>query len=493
MAEDIALILQPGDVVAVSGKLGAGKTAFCRALIRTLAKNDTLEIPSPTFTLVQQYDLERFTLAHFDLYRIGNSEELIELGFEDFVRNSVVLVEWPEKAETFLPKNNLWMSIATGDTESKREVEFFGEEQIWQSRLNRTIQIRKFLTESGWPAAKRRFLEGDASTRSYETIHENARSVVFMNAKPPPAEGAIRDEKSYSEIAKLSQSLDSFIAIDQALERAGVRVPKIYNVEKSLGFMILENLGNEPVVKDSKPILERYVVATEVLAFLHGKHWTPEIETSLNESYRLPHYDNEAMLIEVELFLDWFVPFNSQHDASTSSRQKFIDIWEELINKIKDTEKSIVLRDYHSPNLLWQENESHINQVGLIDFQDAVFGPVVYDLVSLVQDARVNVDLSLQERITQHYLNLRSKQGNNLNEIEFTRDFAIVASQRALKILGIFTRLSQRDGKHNYLRHIPRVSQYLAKNLQNESLAELLSLFENENWLNKFENPYEHQ
>ena len=187
--------------------------------------------------------------------------------------------------------------------------------------------------------------------------------------------------------------------------------------------MILENLGNEPVVKDSKPISERYVVATEVLAFLHGKHWTPEIETSLNESYRLPHYDNEAMLIEVELFLDWFVPFNSQHDASTSSRKKFIDLWEELINKIKDTEKSIVLRDYHSPNLLWQVNESHINQVGLIDFQDAVFGPAVYDLVSLVQDARVNVDLSLQERLTQHYLNLRSKQINNLNEIEFTQGF----------------------------------------------------------------------
>ena len=78
-------------------------------------------------------------------------------------------------------------------------------------------------------------------------------------------------------------------------------------------------------------------------------------------------------------------------------------------------------------------------------------------------------------------------------KLNLHRDFAIVASQRALKILGIFTRLSQRDGKHNYLRHIPRVLQYLAKNLQHESLAELLNLFKNENWLNKFENPYEHQ
>ena len=485
LAEDIALILQPSDVVAVVGKLGAGKTTFCRTLIRTLADNDILEIPSPTFTLVQQYDLKRFSVAHFDLYRITKSEELEELGFDDYLSGSVVLIEWPEKAGALLPSNCLWMSIETGNSDSNRIVEFFGDKTTWQNRLNRTLQIRKFLNECGWRAAKRRFLEGDASTRSYEIIHGHSSNVVLMNAKPQPAEVAIRAGKSYSEIAKLSQTLDSFIAIDQALARVGVRVPKIVDSDKKHGLMLLENLGNEPVVEDNLPIRERYYAATEVLAFIHGKNWTNKIEIGPNEFYHLPNYDNEAMLIEVELFMDWFVPFYSQQHVSDEIRDKFLNHWLELFQTIGNSEQSIVLRDYHSPNLLWQKDAASIDQVGLIDFQDAVFGPAIYDLVSLVQDARVDIDNSLQEQLMHHYLSLRSKQGTEKNEIEFMRDFTIVASQRAVKILGIFARLSQRDGKHNYLQHIPRILGYLIKNLRHESQTELRNLFKNENWLNK--------
>ena len=482
LAQDIALITQQGDVIAISGKLGAGKSTFCRELIRTLAANDALEVPSPTFTLVQQYELDRFPVAHIDLYRVSNKDELIELGFEDFIQNSLVLIEWPERAETFLPPESLWISIESEDSGSNRRIGFFGDKKNWQSRLNRSLQIRKFLIESSWQGANRRFLEGDASTRSYEIIQENSRSVVLMNAQPPPMEEAIRDGKTYSEIAHLSQSLDSFIAVDHALKRVGVRVPEIYNFDKSSGFMLLENLGNEPVVKKNKPIEEWYLVAVEVLAFLHKVNWTREIETGPNSQHQLPIYDKAAMLIEVELFLDWYVPHLLKQKVSSETRKIFTDVWTQLIQKLKNTEKSIVLRDYHSPNLLWQEDATDINRVGLIDFQDAVFGPAVYDLVSLVQDARVDIKESLQQRLTQHYLNLRSKQGDGINETEFAKDFAILASQRATKILGIFARLSERDGKHNYLKHIPRIMKYLTQNFTHESLADLKNLFKNEHW-----------
>ena len=483
LAQDIALIAQQGDVIAISGKLGAGKSTFCRELIRTLAANDALEVPSPTFTLVQQYKLDRFPVVHIDLYRVSNKDELIELGFEDFIQNSLVLIEWPERAETYLPSESLWISIGSEDSEVNRKIDFFGEKQIWQSRLNRTLQVRNFLIESGWGLAKRRFLEGDASTRSYETIQVNSRNVVLMNAQPPlPMEEAIRDGKTYSEIAHLSQSLDSFIAVDHALKRVGVRVPEIYNFDKSSGFMLLENLGNEPVVKKDKPIEERYLVAVEVLAFLHKVNWTREIVTGPNTQHQLPIYDNAAMLIEVEMFLDWYVPHLLKQKVSNETRKKFIDVWTQLIQELKNTEKSIVLRDYHSPNLLWQDDATDIDQVGLIDFQDAVFGPSMYDLVSLVQDARVDIEKSLQQRLTHHYLNLRSKQGTEINETEFTKDFAILASQRATKILGIFARLSERDGKHNYLKHIPRIVGYLTENFNHQSLVELKNLFKNEHW-----------
>ncbi|MEM7012789.1 MAG: tRNA (adenosine(37)-N6)-threonylcarbamoyltransferase complex ATPase subunit type 1 TsaE, partial [Verrucomicrobiota bacterium] len=104
-AEDVAMILRPGDVVCLSGDLGAGKSTFARALIRTLADDNALEVPSPTFTLVQSYELPRFDLAHLDLYRLEEPEEIEELGLPDLLQTGAALIEWPELAAEFLPQD----------------------------------------------------------------------------------------------------------------------------------------------------------------------------------------------------------------------------------------------------------------------------------------------------------------------------------------------------------------------------------------------------
>src|ERR1700735_3459116 len=106
-AIDIAAALEPGDLVTLSGDLGAGKTTFARALIRYLAADDTTEVPSPTFTFLQTYELPRFTLVHADLYRLTGAAELAELGFDDLPDGTVVLMEWPDRAAGFLPPNPL--------------------------------------------------------------------------------------------------------------------------------------------------------------------------------------------------------------------------------------------------------------------------------------------------------------------------------------------------------------------------------------------------
>src|SRR5881398_1885397 len=107
LAVDLASVLKPGDLITLSGDLGAGKTTFARALIRHLAGDETIEVPSPTFTFVQSYELPRFTLVHADLYRVGNAAELAELGFDDVPDGAVVLVEWPDRAAGALPTDRL--------------------------------------------------------------------------------------------------------------------------------------------------------------------------------------------------------------------------------------------------------------------------------------------------------------------------------------------------------------------------------------------------
>src|ERR1043165_4861942 len=104
---DIAAALEPGDLVTLSGDLGAGKTTFARAMIRYLADNPDIAVPSPTFPLIQTYDLPRFPVVHADLYRLEGPGELAELGFDDLAKEAVVLLEWPDRAAGFLPPDRL--------------------------------------------------------------------------------------------------------------------------------------------------------------------------------------------------------------------------------------------------------------------------------------------------------------------------------------------------------------------------------------------------
>lgn len=132
--------LKAGDVVALKGGLGAGKTAFARALIRLCLQNPEEEVPSPTFTLVQTYETPEIVLWHFDLYRLeGKEEDILELGWEDAMREGICLVEWPERLGRLLPKNRLEVEIGFDPaSETKRHVILTGH-GTWASRLERMM------------------------------------------------------------------------------------------------------------------------------------------------------------------------------------------------------------------------------------------------------------------------------------------------------------------------------------------------------------------
>ena len=168
---DIAAALEPGDLVTLSGDLGAGKTTFARALIRYLADDPTIAVPSPTFTLMQIYELPPFPVVHADLYRLEGPGELAELGFDDLPKDAVVLLEWPDRAAGFLPPDRLDVAFTLAPQlgPEHRNVRITGYGNF-AARAERIAAIRRFLDATGFAEAERRRIQGDASTRCYERL-----------------------------------------------------------------------------------------------------------------------------------------------------------------------------------------------------------------------------------------------------------------------------------------------------------------------------------
>ena len=141
LADDIAAIARPGDVIALHGDLGMGKSALARAVVRRLAGNPDLEVPSPTFTLLQSYETARFPVHHFDLYRLADPDELIEIGFSDAIGEGLSLIEWPERAGDELPGERLDIVISEGDGFNGRRFSLEAHGAGWAGRLDETFGV----------------------------------------------------------------------------------------------------------------------------------------------------------------------------------------------------------------------------------------------------------------------------------------------------------------------------------------------------------------
>jgi tRNA threonylcarbamoyl adenosine modification protein YjeE len=474
LAVQFAMALEPGDLLTLSGDLGAGKTTFARALIRALASNDQIEVPSPTFTLMQSYDLPRFPLVHADLYRLTGLGELTELGLDDISEDTVVLLEWPDRTGGVLPADrvDVALTLSPNDGSTYRNARLTGHGAL-AGRIERMAAIQRFLKEAGYATAERHRLAGDASTRSYERLTRGGRSVLLMNSPRRPDGPPVRNGKPYSAIAHLAEDVTPFIAMARGLKQRGFSAPEIVAADRTAGLALLEDFGNDFIAggRPPAPIAERYEAAVDVLLALHRQTLPERLPVDANVNYTLPHYDLDAMLIEVELLLDWYLPRLGAQPTSLK-RDSYVALWREVLRPVTDGPHTWVLRDFHSPNLMWLPGRGGIEHVGLLDFQDAVMGSPAYDLASLLQDARVDVPEKMEVALLSHYVRGRLKDAG-FSAPAFAQAYATLAAQRASKILGIFARLDQRDGKPQYLRHLPRVSTYLQRALAHPALAPL--------------------
>lgn len=477
LGEDIAAILQAGDLVLLEGGLGAGKSTLARALIRAIADDDALEVPSPTFTLVQPYPL-RLAIAHLDLYRLGDPSELLELGLDEALASGAALVEWPERGGDFIQGDALAIRL---DDEGDGRRAILTMPGAWAGRIARTLAIRAFLDRSAWPGATRRHLQGDASTRAYErvTLSEDAgghgSSAVLMNAPArqpgPPLPGG----GTYDEVAHRAIDVVPFVAMDLAIRAAGFYAPALLATDIEDGLLLLEDLGSEGIIRHGEPDFERYALAAEVLAELHATGRPSVLPLPGGGTYRVPPFDAAAFAIEVDLLPRWYAPLVGV-TLSTDAEAAFAAIWRSLFARFDRAEKSWLLRDYHSPNLIYLPHRQGTARIGILDHQDAMIGASAYDVASLGQDVRIDIAPGFESALKARYIARRQALGP-FDAEAFAAAYAISGAQRATKVLGGFARLAS-FGKPQYLRHIPRVWGYLRRNFEHAVLSDLALWYE---------------
>jgi tRNA threonylcarbamoyl adenosine modification protein YjeE len=479
-AADLGQWLKPGDLLTLSGELGSGKTTFARALIRSLTHAQDLEVPSPTFTLVQVYESGDFPIVHADFYRIKHADELVELGFDEARDGALAIVEWPERAEGQMgaDKLNIAFEIDLHRGAEYRVATLTGA-GAFAPRLSLARAIHALLASSGWAGAERRFMQGDASTRAYERLVKPDGTTALLMIFPPRPDGPpVRYGKSYSALARLAENIQPFVAIDKGLRAQGLSAPEIHAYDLDAGLAVLEDFGEEGVAGSHGIVVDRYAEAVAVLARLHHAALSDTLPVEATVTYRIPPYDLDGLSIEAELLLDWYAPHVAKATLPSGAKATFVNLWRQALRDIVAARPTWTLRDYHSPNLFWLAEHNGLARVGIIDFQDCVLGHPAYDVVSLLQDARVDVPDDVELKLLSHYAQLRRAADRDFDMASFARAYAVLGAQRATKILGIFARLDKRDHKPQYLAHLPRIQKYLAKDLAHPLLSALKDWYE---------------
>jgi aminoglycoside/choline kinase family phosphotransferase len=250
---------------------------------------------------------------------------------------------------------------------------------------------------------------------------------------------------------------NKFLNIAQVFSKA--RVPQIIHHDLAQGFLLLEDFGTttflERITQEPESFLTSYQKAIEALISIQ----------ELSQEDRLEQYSEDLLTQEMNLFPEWFVhrhlgePWNDEQKNAWKASQEI------LLNNIKSQPQVYVHRDFHSRNLMVLDQE---NTLGILDFQDAVYGPVSYDLVSLLKDAYISwPEEKVLEAVIRYWTAARER-GLPVSESidDFYRDFEWMGIQRHLKVVGIFSRLHYRDNKSGYLKDIPKVLSYLNQAIQ---------------------------
>jgi hypothetical protein len=308
--------------------------------------------------------------------------------------------------------------------------------------------LHAFLDSAGWGDSACEPLTGDASARKYFRLRRQNRSAILMDA------------------SRVLDSVAPFIRIAEHLRQLGFSAPEIFSRDEAAGLLLLEDFGDATFAR----LLEQpgeteklFALATDFLVALHGH---PQ---AVPENLRA--YSLEQMLGDLELFLEWRTP-----EIPGAAKEEFRAAWRDALPLAHRVPESLLLRDYHVANLMLLPERTGVRQAGLLDFQDAYRGPVTYDLVSLLEDARRDEPEELRERMLTRY----AAQFPAIDKNLFETSLAVLAALRHARVLAIFERLARRDGRDEYRRlHSPRVEHLLQRALRHPALAAV------KHWINR--------
>jgi len=309
-----------------------------------------------------------------------------------------------------------------------------------------------FLRAAGWGRAERRLLAADASFRRYDRLKRGSLSAVLMDAPPDKEPGA------------------PFLKVAATLREMGLSAPRVLAADTASGFVLLEDLGDTTftrVLAEGADEATIYRLAIDLLVALQQR-WQPRYAA------QLPPYDEASLLAEARLLVDWYLPAVAGRPTEPAVVASYLQAWRGVLTEVAASREVLVLRDYHADNLMCLPNRCGVAACGLLDFQDALVGPAVYDLASLLEDARRDIAPDLADAMRQRWQEALPERDPAADAAAY----ACLGVQRSAKIAGIFTRLDRRDGKSRYLAHLPRVFRLIRQGLAEPALAPVAAWFD---------------
>ena len=314
---------------------------------------------------------------------------------------------------------------------------------------NRSDAADSFLESVGWADAARSTLAGDASFRRYERLQQpNGDRAVLMDA--PPQQEDVRP----------------FVCIDEHLLSLGLSAPRILAKDEDRGFLLLEDFGDQTytrLLRENHNEQQLYELAIDALIHLHARPSETAVPDGIGD------YSETRLIEEVDRLHVWYLPLIDAPALSGQALATYTQIWHDLLPQAWTVPLSLVLFDYHVDNLMLLPDRDGFAACGLLDFQDGVRGPVTYDLMSLLEDARRDIDPALVAAMKTRYL----AAFPDIDSALFQQSWAVMAAQRHIRVIGTFARLKLRDNKSTYLVHMPRLWRYMDQCLTHPLLAPL--------------------